>query len=257
VAIYWTRKIFSKSVSHRHKAPVSISQLAASSTTKEGRKVEGPFTIKPGYMVQVVSSEVFSLSDRHTGHVTYKTTLTKKGIWALTVGIVDPGWDGPVATTLLNFSGVNYAISDGDPFLRVSLFEHDPVPSNKLRKAPPLDHYLKDIRKTAASIFPPTFLDSEKISEVAGAKVLERIRKEALVWVAAIAVLFTVLQWVNAFRPDRPTAEVTQKDLEALRAKIDLVQTRQLKLEETNSQVLKPPGPPPSVTPPPSRPANH
>src|SRR5690348_9613144 len=70
---------------------------------QEGKKVEGLFTLKPGHMVQVVSTEVFNLSDRVTGHVTYKTTLTKKGIWALTVGIVDPGWDGPVATTLLNF----------------------------------------------------------------------------------------------------------------------------------------------------------
>src|SRR5580700_2190109 len=207
----------------------------------KGKKVEGPFTIKPGHMVQVVSSEVFSLSDRFTGHVTYKTTLTKKGIWALTVGIVDPGWDGPVATTLLNFSRVDHAIAYGDPFLRVSIFEHDPVPSDKLRKAPPLEDYLTDIQKTAATMFPPTFLDSEKISEVAGAKVLDRIRKEALVWVVAIAVLFTVIQWVvNAFRPDRPIAEVTRKDLDALQAKIDLMQTRQLKLEETNTRTPKP-----------------
>jgi hypothetical protein len=128
----------------------------------KGRKVEGPFTIKPGYMVQVVSSEVFSLSDRYTGHVTYKTTLTKKGIWALTVGIVDPGWDGPVATTLLNFSGVNYAISDGDPFLRVSLFEHDPVPSNKLRKAPPLDDYVRISGRPLLPYFRPRFLTAKR-----------------------------------------------------------------------------------------------
>jgi dUTPase len=223
----------------------------------KGKKVEGPFAIKPGHMVQVVSSEVFSLSDRFTGHVTYKTTLTKKGIWALTVGIVDPGWDGPVATTLLNFSRIDHAIAAGDSFLRVSFFEHEPVPSNKLRKAPPLDVYLKDIQKTAACMFPATFLDSERISEVAGAKVLNRIRKEALVWVAAIAVLFTLLQLIaNAFRPDRPNAEVTRKDFDALRAKIDLVQTRQLKLEETNSGALKAPEPAPSMTPPPGRPAN-
>src|SRR5690349_9690219 len=100
----------------------------------EGKKVEGPFTIKPRHMVQVVSSEVFDLSNRVTGHVTYKTTLTKKGIWALTVGIVDPGWDGPVATTLLNFSRVDHAIAEGDAFLRVSFFEHDPVPAERMRK---------------------------------------------------------------------------------------------------------------------------
>src|SRR5262245_58360535 len=92
----------------------------------EGKKVDGQYTIQPGCLVQVVSSEVFSLSDCLTGHVTYKTTMTKKGIWALTVGIVDPGWDGPLATTLLNFSRVDHTIAAGDAFLRVSLFEHDP-----------------------------------------------------------------------------------------------------------------------------------
>lgn len=207
----------------------------------EGKKLEGPFTIKPGHMVQVVSSEVFNLSDSFTGHVTYKTTLTKKGIWALTVGIVDPGWDGPITTTLLNFSRVDHAIANGDPFLRVSFFEHDPVPLGKLRKAPPLDVYLRDVQKTAASMFPSTFLDSEKISGVAGDKVLNRIRKEALVWVALIAALFTVIQLTaTAFRPDRPSVEVTQKDFDALRAKIDNVQNRLLKFEETSSRALKP-----------------
>ena len=68
-----------------------------------GQRIEGSYLLEPGQMVQVVSQEVFSLPRNITGHVTYKTSLTKKGIWALTVGIVDPGWKGPVATTLLNF----------------------------------------------------------------------------------------------------------------------------------------------------------
>lgn len=209
----------------------------------EGKKVDGPFTIKPGHMVQVVSSEVFSLSDRVTGHATYKTTLTKKGIWALTVGIVDPGWDGPVSTTLLNFSRVDHAIVVGDAFLRVSLFEHDPVPADRVRKAPPLETYLKDIQKTAASSFPNTFLDTEKIAEAAGGKVLERVRKEALVWVASIAVLFTVLQLVvnfTSYRPDRASVEVTKRDINDLRATMDSMQARLLKYEQATPPAAAP-----------------
>lgn len=221
----------------------------------QGKKVEGPFTIKPGHMVQVVSSEVFALSDRVTGHVTYKTTLTKKGIWALTVGIVDPGWDAPIATTLLNFSRVDYAITEGDAFLRVSLFEHEPVPSDRLRRAPPLEAYLKDIQKTAASMFPLTFLDTEKISAAAGGNVLARIRNEALVWVAGIALLFTLLQ---ATRPDRPSVELTTKDLvapvswkelDAMGEKIDALRIKLLAIEQAN-----PPGSAPLERIPPASP---
>lgn len=92
-----------------------------------GNKVDGPFVLKPGYMVQVVSAEVFKLPDAVTGHVTYKTALTRRGIWALTVGIVDPGWNGPVTTTLLNFSRIDCAVAPGDAFLRVSFFGHAPA----------------------------------------------------------------------------------------------------------------------------------
>jgi deoxycytidine triphosphate deaminase len=210
----------------------------------EGKKVDGLFTIKPGHMVQVVSAEVFSLSDQVTGHVTYKTTLTRKGIWALTVGIVDPGWDGPVATTLLNFSRIDHSIAEGDAFLRVSFFEHEPVPAERVRKAPPLETYLRDIQKTAASSFPNTFLDSEKIASAAGSNVLERVRKEALVWVASIALLFTVIQLAAPLASrwlGQGTTDVTKRDFNDLRDRMDAMQARIIKYEQAN-----PPAPVPT-----------
>jgi dUTPase len=222
----------------------------------EGKKVDGLFTIKPGHMVQVVSAEVFSLSDRVTGHATYKTTLTRKGIWALTVGIVDPGWDGPVATTLLNFSRIDHSIAEGDAFLRVSLFEHEPVPADKMRQAPPLETYLKEIQKTAASSFPPTFLDSDEIAEAAGRNVLERVRKEALVWVASIALLFTVIQLGAPFVSrllDRGTVDVTKRDFNDLSNKLDAMQARIIKYEQANSPA-SPPAQPSSQAAPPNPP---
>ena len=212
----------------------------------QGKKVEGHFTIKPGHMVQVVSSEELMLSDRLTGHVTYKTTMTRQGIWALTVGIVDPGWQGPIATTLLNFSSVGHCVAEGDPFLRVSLFEHEAVPPEKLRKAPPLDVYLKDIQKIAASRFPPTFLDTTEIADAAGKNVLTRIRIEALGWVAGIALVFTVLQViVNLFTGSR--ASVT--DLEALKTKIEIMQAGLLRIEAAKSGA-PPVGAPAAAAPP-------
>ena len=212
----------------------------------QGRKVEGPFIIKPGHMVQVVSSEELILSDRITGHVTYKTTMTRQGIWALTVGIVDPGWNGPIATTLLNFSKVDHCIAEGDAFLRVSLFEHDPVPPDKLRRAPALDVYLKDIQKIAACRFPITFLDTTQIAEAAGKSVLGRIRNEALAWVVGIAIVFTALQIVAGWfsGSGRPALS----EVEALREKMEIMQAKLLKLEALS------PGPAPAIAPAPPAP---
>jgi deoxycytidine triphosphate deaminase len=165
----------------------------------KGKKVEGPFILEPGCMVQVCSAEVFMLPPTVTGHVTYKTTQTQRGIWALTVGIVDPGWDGPISTTLLNFSRQSYAITQGDAFLRASFFEHDSIPEKLLRKSPPLSEYKLNTQKSAATVFPNTFLDSDKISKSAGEAVLKKIREEAFSWIAGIALLFALLQITTSF----------------------------------------------------------
>lgn len=156
----------------------------------DGKEVDGPFTLKPGHMVQVVSAEVFNLGNDVTGHVTYKTTLTRVGIWALTVGIVDPGWDGPIGTSLMNFSRNDHTIHAGDGFLRVSMFQHEPVSDDMLRGARSLKDYHKDLQKLAASAFPMTFLNSDDIAKTAGNAVLDRIRKEAVIWIGGIALIF-------------------------------------------------------------------
>lgn len=220
----------------------------------EGSEVEGPFVLKPGHMVQIVSAEVFNLTDAVTGHVTYKTALTRRGIWALTVGIVDPGWNGPVTTTLLNFSRIDYAVAPGDAFLRVSFFDHKPVPTECLPKCEPVEAYLRSIQKVAMTQFPQTFLDKDEIAEKAGKDVLERIRKEALVWVGAIALLFGAIQFgLNFLAAPKVTAPVElssiQKQIENLEARWRESETRQaLSPGVTN-------GPPkqPAVSTPPAR----
>lgn len=208
----------------------------------DGKEVDGPFTLEPGHMVQVVSAEVFNLADDVTGHVTYKTTLTRIGIWALTVGIVDPGWKGPVATSLLNFSRNSYTIHSGDSFLRVSFFEHATVSSDRIRDTPGLRDYHKHVQSLAASTFPPTFLNSDDIAKSAGATVLERIRKEALVWIGGIALIFTLIQFGARFVPPPASevtvqAEITKAELGRLQAELDAMKSIVDSLKQTPSAV--------------------
>ncbi|MBY3589486.1 hypothetical protein HJA87_06255 [Rhizobium bangladeshense] len=195
-----------------------------------GNKVSGPFNLKPGHIVQVASAEIFNLPATVTGHVTYKTALTHQGIWALTVGIVDPGWDGPVATTLLNFSRADFPLSEGDPFLRVSLFEHAEVPQAKLRGAPPLPEYLRGVQKAALAQFPQTFLDSEAIAAKAGSNVMEQIRNQALGWLAGIAFIFGLAQFIADFASykfSQPTPseapQVSKADVDRLQQELFLL----------------------------------
>lgn len=201
--------------------------------------------LKPGAMVQVVSAEVFDLPANVTGHVTYKTGLTREGIWALTVGIVDPGWDGPIATTLLNFSRVDHTIHKGTPFLRVTLFKHRLVA--KTRPSLPLDRYLKEIQTLASARFPPTFLDSDRIASEAAKTVMEKMRNVGLAWFGATAILFAAIQVMapplsRALDGLFPNASVTELNvkLTTLQARLDDLEAGVTSSAPTSQAVAEP-----------------
>ena len=166
-----------------------------------GTKVDGPFILRPNGMVQVTSAEVFNLPADITAHVSYKTSLTSKGIWALTVGIVDPGWNCPISTTLFNFSKAPVAVQTGDIFLRVSFFRHERVDDALLQRGPAVPDYAKSVQRTAGTLFPKKFLDTDALAEAAGQLAMEQMKKSALSWVAAVAILFAVIQWVSSWGP--------------------------------------------------------
>ena len=200
----------------------------------EGKIPVGPFSLEPGHMVQVVSAEVFDLPANVTGHVTYKTELTRNGVWALTVGIVDPGWKGPISTTLLNFSRADFALKKGDPFLRVSLFKHDPADLTQLPAKVEPHVYQNDIQAIAMTRFPSTFLNKEEMESRAGDAVLERIRKEGIAWIGAIAIIFTVIQVVvNVSRP-APVAPTTL-ELRELTDQVGFLRRKLEKMESKNA----------------------
>ncbi|MBY3030982.1 hypothetical protein HF265_18060 [Rhizobium leguminosarum] len=217
-------KIFSFGTGVKHGS--SIDLTIGEVFDSEGKPAADPFVLKPGEIVQVVSKEIFKLPAYVTGHVTYKTTLTHKGIWALTVGIVDPGWTGPVTTTLLNFSRLDHVIHRGDEFLRVSLFEHAPVHLDDMRPAPPLGTYLKNQQKAAGSLFPKTFLDGEKVADKATSKVMNRLRLEALAWLVLIAAVLSLGQYFADFVSYRFTSsdgvswKATEEGMAALKNEV-------------------------------------
>lgn len=191
----------------------------------DGKAIEGDFILKPQHMVQIVTSEEFSLPPTITGHVTYKTEMTSKGIWALTVGIVDPGWDGPISTTLLNFSKQEHIIRKDDPFLRVTFFEHDAVDKDDLRYTySTYDKYANRVQALAVSAFPQTFLDTVQISKDAGNSAIRRISFWVPLWIAFAALFFTVLQVFGPYAPGWiGVGEVTVEKMHAIQLELEIL----------------------------------
>jgi deoxycytidine triphosphate deaminase len=62
-------------------------------------------TMMPREIVWVVSKERFNIKTYDvTALVTLRSTFTKKGLLALDVGLVDPDYEGPIGSIVINFS---------------------------------------------------------------------------------------------------------------------------------------------------------
>lgn len=93
--------------------------------SKSGVCENETYTLKPRGIVWLISEERFDLPNNVTGLTTLRTTWTRKGILTLTVGIVDPLYNGPLTTAVINFGKNDFCIQKGKPFFRTAFFRHD------------------------------------------------------------------------------------------------------------------------------------
>lgn len=156
---------------------------------QEGECFEGDtFKLKPRGIVWVVSKETFMFGPKQTGLATLKTTLTHKGILALNVGIIDPGWDGPLATALVNFSGTVVSIKRGDPFFRVLFMSHK-APTNIRNVRKERIEYTNDM-VGQSRLFSSTFLDMHSLVRSVAEQVFSK--PQIGLFIAVVALVFAL-----------------------------------------------------------------
>jgi dUTPase len=201
----------------------------------KGNVLTGHFELEPNHMVQVVSAEVFDLPNTVTGHLAFKATLSRKGVWALTTGLVDPGWNGPISTTLVNFANTKLVIQPGDVFMRVSLFEHAPVIVVDAKdKIESTEVYMRGVQDTAINTLKETFLNQEelarKASKDASEKIMEGINSKAIVWLSIIVGVFTLItlipQIMDRAWPKNDDAAKADREISRLHDQVDTLEKR-------------------------------
>ncbi|APX15333.1 hypothetical protein BWR17_05430 [Phaeobacter inhibens] len=134
-------------------------------------------------MVSVVTAQKLTLPDNVTGLATLVTSLTEKGILCLNVGVVDPGYDGPLSAMLVNFSSVEREIAVDQRLFRVLFFEHANVENLEKFTQHPVT-YSCAIDARSRHQFSETFLNVQGVINLA--------RKEA--WkVVGVSIL---LNWL-------------------------------------------------------------
>ena len=128
------------------------------------------YQLAPRGIAWVVSKEHFNLPVDVTGITTLRTTWTKKGILTLTVGIVDPGYNGPLSTAVINFGKTDFPLTKGDTFFRTAFFENQPS-SQTSRVTFSRNKYVKEEVVDQLPRFSETFLTMDTLADEIAKKI--------------------------------------------------------------------------------------
>lgn len=156
------------------------------------RYSEGGYVLKPQGIVWLISSETVRLPEDVTGHAHIRTSLCSDGLLALNTGIVDPAWNGPLSTAIVNFSKQPYRIKIGEKFLRVSFYKHQ-IPASINQCSVSRREYIDDKIGKAQTVFGRTFLNFDQISNEVSEKVIEKSREKFLYRGSIAALAFAFL----------------------------------------------------------------
>jgi deoxycytidine triphosphate deaminase len=153
------------------------------------------YRLKPREMVWVLSKETFKLPGTVTGLATLRTTHTKLGLLALNVGILDPYFEGPISTILLNFSDKTRRIAVGEKFFRLLFFEHADTAQWKSEYKITRTEYSAQLKEWSTYDFPSNFMDlkdhtAEWQANLFGSMLLAFVRKR---WLRSIIVALVLL----------------------------------------------------------------
>jgi len=142
--------------------PTTIDATIGHIITKKGICKEQCMNIPPRGIAWIMSQELYKLPNNITGITTLRTTWTRKGILTLTVGIVDPGYQGYLGTAVINFGKNDFPITKGDTFFRTTFFQHDEVQG--IDRCEDEQAYLNSVLQDSAA-FSDNFLTIDTLAE--------------------------------------------------------------------------------------------
>lgn len=161
---------------------------------QEGQEIAGSsFKLPPRGIVWVVSAETFEMPSDVTGLATLKTQWTHQGVLALNVGVIDPGWNGPLSATLVNLGNSPFTIRQGEPFFRILFHDHAIATVSPTIKS--MDEYKNDTL-LRSRLFSPTFLNMQNLTNEVADEVLRIPR-----WGFILTLVATVIAVLAIFLP--------------------------------------------------------
>jgi deoxycytidine triphosphate deaminase/uncharacterized small protein (DUF1192 family) len=197
--------------------------------TIDGREVQ-ELKLEPQGIVEVISREEVRIPHNIVGYAMVKTTLCNEGILPLNIGIIDPGYEGPISATLLNFGKKDYLITGLEVFLRLTF--HESYVSRKTRGPSAVSRaaYVQE-RKRKVVNFAATFLNLDSTIKKAMEPFLQQLRNNALIWLPLFAFMLTAMAFAVTLGVNYTNRGYWSKEDVKAEIKQDLGLTREGSLE--------------------------
>lgn len=164
----------------------------------------GTIIIKPQEMFIVVLKEYIKMPNNCYGIAYPQTRLCRKGIHVFNTGLIDPGYNGYLSTSAINFSNEPVKIDIDDVYLRLMVHksyknyneESIDIAKSDVNIEEEYVKYVKD-RIDEAILYPQTFLDIEnqivKHSNTISDKITQKSTNRMLLVFSVIALTFTLI----------------------------------------------------------------
>jgi deoxycytidine triphosphate deaminase len=202
--------------------------------------------LKPQGVVEVVSAEKVHLPMGVAGFAMVKTSLCNLGILPLNIGIIDPGYNGPLSATLLNFGKRDFRLAIDQVFLRLTFFECKPSPTHHPLADVSYEKYIED-KKQKALNFSETFLNLEATVKKVSKEVFGKSLDQLKLIVPVLAFLLAVFAFLVTLGVNYTARNVWSRDQLKAELLTDVQQQRQAQLEakmkELEEQLQKLKGP--------------
>lgn len=193
-----------------------------------GRQSSTPldsYDIPPMGIVVVCSLEKLKVPANMFADAVPKSSLCEKGLLALNTGVVDPGYEGDIVATMLNFSNKPIPLKKGDAFLRLVFYDVQLVgPPSNVRKP--------DERKGLALSYPMYFLNFHSAAGRIAEETFGRLLPRGTIITALVALVIGfgtmtvtgVTYMVNLFNARQDRADLVKSNAALVQSNKDLAE---------------------------------
>lgn len=202
----------------------------------DGEEAES-YTVPPQGLVEIISKERVILPANISGFATVKTGLSTNGMLALNIGIIDPEYEGPISSFLLNFSKVPFRLAIGDVFLRTHYVALDDKLQVAESKNADDTEYINEKKQKIAGRFGSTFLNVDEIADT----LVKGYTFKALTFVAGVAFIVTLASFLANYSMVsfmrswvEPRTSIEQQISNKLKADLE---TRDAEIEELRADI--------------------